>query len=80
MKYIHDMCILHTDLKQDNILLLPGKVFLADFGVSADRNKKTITNTRRSSHVIGPEYSAPEQLPLKIQEPFRISPSGCRLG
>jgi len=36
LAYIHKMGIRHCDLKPGNILLSPGRVYLADFGVARD--------------------------------------------
>lgn len=44
--YVHEQKIRHRDLKPKNILLNPGRVYLADFGIARDvRNKKGNTQT-----------------------------------
>ncbi|XP_058497627.1 STE20-like kinase b [Solea solea] len=56
--YLHDIKIIHRDLKAGNILLtLNGDVKLADFGVSA-KNSKTLQ--RRDSFIGTPYWMAPE--------------------
>lgn len=33
---MHNMCVVHRDLKLDNILVSNGNYFLADFGISEE--------------------------------------------
>ncbi|XP_043925039.1 serine/threonine-protein kinase 10 [Protopterus annectens] len=56
--YLHNMKIIHRDLKAGNILLtLDGDIKLADFGVSA---KNTKTLQKRDSFIGTPYWMAPE--------------------
>ncbi|CAL8365299.1 unnamed protein product [Lota lota] len=56
--YLHQIKIIHRDLKAGNILLtLDGDIKLADFGVSA---KNTKTLQRRDSFIGTPYWMAPE--------------------
>ncbi|KAF3014975.1 hypothetical protein E8E14_004479 [Neopestalotiopsis sp. 37M] len=45
LKYCHDSDIRHLDLKPENILVSPGKVHLADFGISRDVSDQEHTMT-----------------------------------
>lgn len=58
LHYLHNMKIIHRDLKAGNILLtLGGDIKLADFGVSA-KNMKTLQ--KRDSFIGTPYWMAPE--------------------
>lgn len=41
---MHNMCVVHRDLKLDNILVSNGKYFLADFGISEEIGPQLIKN------------------------------------
>ncbi|TVY45514.1 Mitogen-activated protein kinase kinase kinase [Lachnellula subtilissima] len=58
LAYVHAQGIRHMDLKPKNILLNPGKVYLADFGIARDvrESEDSITSTRLGS----PYWMAPE--------------------
>ncbi|XP_014667566.1 PREDICTED: serine/threonine-protein kinase 10-like [Priapulus caudatus] len=58
LKFLHQMKVIHRDLKAGNVLLtLDGQVKLADFGVSA---KNVSTLQRRGSFIGTPYWMAPE--------------------
>ncbi|XP_072883198.1 STE20-like serine/threonine-protein kinase isoform X1 [Hemitrygon akajei] len=58
LNYLHDIKVIHRDLKAGNILLtMEGDVKLADFGVSA-KNSRTLQ--RRDSFIGTPYWMAPE--------------------
>jgi serine/threonine protein kinase len=46
IEYCHDAEVRHLDLKPSNILLSPGRVYLADFGISKDVQDRDNTMTR----------------------------------
>jgi len=59
LEYVHGQRIRHQDLKPSNILLSPGQVYLADFGISMDLKDSTHSVT---DSCVGwsPGYVAPE--------------------
>jgi serine/threonine protein kinase len=56
--YCHQANIRHLDLKPSNILLNPGSVYLADFGISKDVHDREHTMTRGQMGT--PKWRAPE--------------------
>lgn len=56
--YCHHERIRHLDLKPSNILLNPGRVYLADFGISRDVHEQDHTMTR--GQLGTPKWRAPE--------------------
>jgi len=56
--YCHKADVRHLDLKPQNILLCPGRVYLADFGIAKDVNNWD--NTMASDAYCTPKWSAPE--------------------
>ncbi|KAB5543107.1 kinase-like domain-containing protein [Coniochaeta sp. 2T2.1] len=56
--YCHGANIRHLDLKPSNILLSPGKVYLADFGIARDVNDRDHTMTFGLQGT--PKWRAPE--------------------
>jgi serine/threonine protein kinase len=58
LTFVHEQGIRHRDLKPKNILLSPGRVYLADFGIARDvkENQDSITDTREGT----PSWLAPE--------------------
>ena len=56
--YCHQESIRHLDLKPSNILLNPGKVYLADFGIAKDVGDRDHTMTRGPAGT--PKWRAPE--------------------
>lgn len=56
--YCHEADIRHLDLKPSNILLNPGRVYLADFGIAKDVHDRENTMTRGLQGT--PKWRAPE--------------------
>ncbi|KAL2264608.1 hypothetical protein VTJ83DRAFT_7118 [Remersonia thermophila] len=56
--YCHNENIRHLDLKPSNILLNPGRVYLADFGIAKDVHDRENTMTRGMQGT--PKWRAPE--------------------
>ncbi|OIW25421.1 kinase-like protein [Coniochaeta ligniaria NRRL 30616] len=56
--YCHESNIRHLDLKPSNILLSPGRVYLADFGIARDVNDRDHTMTFGLQGT--PKWRAPE--------------------
>ncbi|KAK4118509.1 kinase-like protein [Parathielavia appendiculata] len=58
IEYCHNTDVRHLDLKPSNILLAPGRVYLADFGISKDVHDRENTMTRGMPGT--PKWRAPE--------------------
>ncbi|KAL2255720.1 hypothetical protein VTK26DRAFT_2822 [Humicola hyalothermophila] len=56
--YCHQANVRHLDLKPSNILLNPGRVYLADFGIARDVHEREHTMTR--GQLGTPKWRAPE--------------------
>lgn len=57
ISYLHANGVVHYDIKPENIFVLDGRVLLADFGLSIDKQ-----NPRRYTNRCTLEYTAPEQV------------------
>jgi serine/threonine protein kinase len=62
LQTIHDLEVVHRDIKPDNVLVVAGVWKFTDFGLS-----KVVNNSSRSSHIMSGTYSymAPEQMDNK---------------
>lgn len=70
LAYVHEQRIRHRDLKPKNILLSPGRVYLADFGIARDvrETDDSITCTRQGTL----SWLAPE---VHDEEDHHMSPA-----
>jgi serine/threonine protein kinase len=63
LDYLHEMKVKHKDIKPGNILIMDGKVLLADFGISKDLIDSDTTASLTANGDIGTRmYCAPEVL------------------
>ena len=63
LDYLHEMKVKHKDIKPGNILIMDGKVLLADFGISKDLIDVDTTASLTANGDIGTRmYCAPEIL------------------
>ncbi|KAK5174370.1 uncharacterized protein LTR77_001450 [Saxophila tyrrhenica] len=59
---VHDMDIVHSDLKPANFLLVQGRLKLIDFGIANAIDTDNTVNVHRDSHVGTPNYMSPESI------------------
>lgn len=77
LAYIHAQDIRHMDLKPKNILLSPGKVYLADFGIARDvrESEDSITSTRvGTTYWMAPEVHEEQRHVCTFINPEKFSP------
>jgi len=60
MDYIHEMRVIHKDIKPSNILIKNDDIYITDFGISRDVIGETTTGTTGSAGAHTPMYCAPE--------------------
>ncbi|KAK3059151.1 hypothetical protein LTR09_000717 [Extremus antarcticus] len=59
---VHDMDIVHSDLKPANFLLVQGKLKLIDFGIANAIDTDNTVNVHRDTNVGTPNYMSPESI------------------
>lgn len=59
---VHDMEIVHSDLKPANFLLVQGRLKLIDFGIANAIETDHTVNVHRDTHVGTPNYMSPESI------------------
>lgn len=59
---VHDMDIVHSDLKPANFLLVQGRLKLIDFGIANAIDTDNTVNVHRDTHVGTPNYMSPESI------------------
>lgn len=62
VKSVHDMDIVHSDLKPANFLLVQGRLKLIDFGIANAIDIDNTVNVHRDTHVGTPNYMSPESI------------------
>ncbi|KAK3492746.1 kinase-like domain-containing protein [Neurospora hispaniola] len=71
LAYLHKSDVRHLDLKPGNILLSPGRVYLADFGIARDVHDRENTLTLGQQGT--PKWRAPEVSRLKDEWSMRAA-------
>ena len=59
---VHEMDIVHSDLKPANFLLVQGRLKLIDFGIANAIDTDNTVNVHRDTHVGTPNYMSPESI------------------
>ncbi|KAK3724887.1 hypothetical protein LTR37_000935 [Vermiconidia calcicola] len=59
---VHEMDIVHSDLKPANFLLVQGRLKLIDFGIANAIDTDNTVNVHRETHVGTPNYMSPESI------------------
>lgn len=59
---VHDMEIVHSDLKPANFLVVQGRLKLIDFGIANAIDTDNTVNVHRDTHVGTPNYMSPESI------------------
>jgi serine/threonine-protein kinase TTK/MPS1 len=59
---VHDMDIVHSDLKPANFLMVQGRLKLIDFGIANAIDTDNTVNVHRDTHVGTPNYMSPESI------------------
>ncbi|KZZ86628.1 checkpoint protein kinase [Ascosphaera apis ARSEF 7405] len=89
VKSVHQLNIVHSDLKPANFVLVRGKLKLIDFGI-ADAIQENTVNVHRETQIGTPNYMAPEALidtnaglnqgkMMKLGKPSDVWSLGCIL-
>jgi serine/threonine-protein kinase TTK/MPS1 len=74
---VHDMDVVHTDLKPANFLVVKGSLKLIDFGIAGAIDVENTVNMHRDSHVGTVNYMSPESLQDSSMTASQNPPSGA---